>query len=131
MNFFLRISQSFPLLEKLILVNQKRQNNKRLKNSTYENKDLSIIKYPCLVHLDLTKAHKDYHEQFLFDTKTCLPNDVSVYMDYQRMKKVTRNFRRNTTRSNCAKMSYVFFCNRLTFPEHLRDYFPNININIF
>ncbi len=55
------------------------------------------------------QAHKDYHEQFLFDTKTCLPNNVRVSMYYPPVKNVTRNFRRSTTRNNCAKMSYVFF----------------------
>jgi hypothetical protein len=126
--FFLQISQSFPLLEKLTVVNQKRQNNKQ---STYENKDLSIIKYPYLIYLDLMKAEKDYHEQFLFDTKTCLPNGIRVAMDYQGAKKATRNFRRNKTRNNCAKMSYVFFFRNSKFPEHLRDYFPNVNIRYF
>jgi hypothetical protein len=49
-------------------------------------------------------VHKDYYEQFLFDTKIFLPNDVRVRMGYRLMKKVTRNFRRNTTRSHCARI---------------------------
>ncbi|CAF1418615.1 unnamed protein product [Rotaria sordida] len=126
--FFLRIAQSFPLLEKLTVINQQRQNNKRFRKSKNENEDLLIVKYPHLIQLNLSEAHKDYHEQFLFDTKTCLLNDVRIRIDYRLVKKVTRNFRRNTTRSNCAKLSYIVFRNKLKFPEHLKDYFPHAHI---
>jgi len=68
-----------------------------------------MIKYPHLIELRLTKTHKDYHEQFLFDAKMCLPNGVHIYMDYQLMEKVTHYFRRNTTPSHCVKIIYVFF----------------------
>jgi hypothetical protein len=101
-------------------MNRQRQKNK--------NKNLSIINYPRLIELNLTETNKDYHEQFLFDTKTCLPNDVRVRMDYRLVKKVTRNFRRNKTRNNCAKISYVLFSNKSKFPEHLKDYFPHAKI---
>ncbi len=80
------------------------------------------------MRLDLFQAHKDYHEQFLFDTKTCLPNNVRVSMDYLLVKKVTHNFRRNTTRSNCAKMRYVFLGRKSNYPDHLKDYFPHAQI---
>ncbi|CAF3824985.1 unnamed protein product, partial [Rotaria magnacalcarata] len=97
--FFLRIAQSFPLLEKLTVINQQRQNNKQFRKSKNENEYLLIVKYPHLIQLNLREAHKDYHEQFLFDNKTCLPNDVRIRMNYQLVKKVTRNFRRNTARN--------------------------------
>ncbi len=126
--FFFRIAQSFPFLEKLTLINRQRQNNKQFRKSKNENETLSIIKYPYLVALHLYQAHKDYHEQFLCDIKTCLPNNVRVSMDYLLVKKVTRNFRRNTTRTNCAKMSYVFFMRKSKFPDHLADYFPHAQI---
>ncbi|CAF4534218.1 unnamed protein product [Rotaria socialis] len=124
--FFFQIAQSFPFLEKLTLINQKPQNNKQLRKSKNEN--LPIIKYSYLLDLDISEAEKDYHEQFLFDTKTCLPNNVRVSMNYRLVKKVTRNFRRNTTRSNCAKMNFVFFLRKLKFPGHLKDYFPHAQI---
>ncbi|CAF3414717.1 unnamed protein product [Rotaria sp. Silwood2] len=126
--FFLRIAQSFPFMEKLTLINNKRQNNKQFGKSKYRNQDLSIIQYPYLIELDLCKAQKDYYEQFLFDTKTCLPNNICVNMDYRLVKKVTRNFRRNTTRSNCAKMVFIHFRKKSKFPEHLKDYFPHARI---
>jgi hypothetical protein len=124
--FFFQIAQSFPLLEKLSLINRKAQNNKELRKSKNEN--LSMIEYPYLLELDISQAHKDYHEQFLFDTKTCLPKNLSVTMNYQLAKKVTRNFRRITTRSNCAKISFANFLQKSKFPDHLKDYFPNAKI---
>ncbi len=127
-DFFLRIAQSFPSMEILTLSNRKGQNNKRLRQSKNGHQDLSIIKYPHLIELDISDTHKDYHEQFLFDTKMCLPNDLHISIDYRLAKKVTRNFRRNTTRSNYAKMSLVCFCNESKFPDHLKDYFPYAKI---
>ncbi|CAF2641682.1 unnamed protein product [Rotaria sp. Silwood2] len=77
--FFIQISQSFPFLEKLTVVNQKRQHNKSFRISKNFNENLSIIEYPHLNELDLTAAHIDYVKQFLFDTKTCLPNNVFLF----------------------------------------------------
>lgn len=82
-----------------------------------------MIKYLYLRHLDLIEAHQDYHEKFLFDTKTSLPDNLYVAMDYQFARKVTRNFRRNSTRSDCAKISRVSFYRKLPYPEHMKDYF--------
>jgi hypothetical protein len=76
--FFLQIAQSFPLLEKLTL------NNKTKRN---KNQHLSIIKYNHLIELNLSEAHQDYHEQFLFYTKTSLTNNVRVWMNYLSVKK--------------------------------------------
>jgi hypothetical protein len=119
--FFLRIARSFPLVEKLTLINKKKQTQN-------QNQHLSIIKYSHLIELDLSEAYRDYHEQFLFDTKTCLPNNLRVRMNYQSVKKVTRNFRRNTTRYNCMKITHARFYNKFNFPEHFKDYFPNAYI---
>ncbi|CAF4261486.1 unnamed protein product, partial [Rotaria magnacalcarata] len=66
--FFLRIVQSFSMMENLT------------------------------VQLDLILTYKDYHAQFSLDTKTCLKFDVLVSMQHELLKKVTHNFRRNTTR---------------------------------
>jgi hypothetical protein len=140
--FFLRIAQSFPLMEDLTVVN-KQQQIKRFIESKNENQDLTIIKYPHLKRLYLVDTCEDYHEQFLFDTKTCLPFDICVFMDYELVKKVTSDFRRNTTLSNCAKMNYVCLSRKMEFPtysnnfcgrkqllpEHVKDYFPHAKID--
>ncbi|CAF0992612.1 unnamed protein product [Adineta steineri] len=125
-DFFSQISQSFPFLEKLILINQKPQNNKQLRK--LKNQNLSIIQYPYLLELDISRAHKDYYEQFLFDNKTCLPENIFVKMNYQPAKNATRNFRRISSRSNCAKMNFVLFCSKSKFPDHVKDYFPHARI---
>ena len=126
--FFVQIAQSFPFLEKLTLDNRKVQKNKQLRKFKNKNENFSIIQYPYLLKLDIAQTHKDYYEQFLFDTKTCLPNNISIKLNYRLTKKVTRNFRRNTTRSNCAKMRFVGFLDQSTFPDHLKDYFPHADI---
>ena len=140
--FFLRIQKSFPLMEELIVVNEQRQINKQFRKANNENGDSSIIHYPYLQHLDLLNTCIDYHKQFLFDTKMCLPFHVRVYMNYEIVRKVTRNFRRNSTRSNCAKMNHVYlfrkreYCGslhellrpKIQFPEHIKDYFPHAKI---
>ena len=119
--FFLCIAQSFPFVEKVTLINKK----KRIQNS---NQDFSTIEYSHLIELDLSEAHQDYDEQFLFDAKTCLPHNLRVQMNYQSVKKVTRNFRRNSTRYDCTKIIHALFYNKLSFPEHLKEYFPNAYI---
>jgi hypothetical protein len=113
--FFLRIEKSFPLMTHLTVVNRKQQN---------QNQDLSIIKYPHLMYLDLTETHEDYLEQFLLDTKMCLQNNIIIVVDYQLLKKVTHNFTRNAMRNNCAKLRVIFFIRKSESPEHLQDYFP-------
>jgi len=119
--FFLQISQSFPLIEKLKLINQKRQNNQLFPN---ENEDLSIIEYPLLMNLNLVKAHEDYLEQFFVDTKMRLPDRMVLCINYQSLKNVTHNFTRDATRRNCAKIRLIFFSNKSEFPKHLKEYFP-------
>ncbi|CAF3927415.1 unnamed protein product [Rotaria sordida] len=126
--FFLRISQSFPYMEKLTVINRTQQINKQCRKSKNQNQKLSIIKYPNLIELDLHQTHKDYHRQFLFDIITCLPDNVYVCMDYRLTKKVTHNFRRNITRNNCSKIGNVSFYYISKFPEHLKDYFPRARI---
>ena len=101
--FFFRISQSFPFVKELTVVNNKPKKNK-LHN---DNKDCSIIKYPRLTTLILTNAHEDYIEQFLLDTKISLPNNVHLFVEYQSLEKVTHNFKRDATRANCAKVNYM------------------------
>jgi hypothetical protein len=96
-DFFLRIAQSFRVLQKLILINKTSQNNKQCRYSN-NHQNLSIIEYPHLIELDLLPAHEDYLEQFLLDNRTRLPYHVRLFTDYKPMKNVTFNFTRNFTR---------------------------------
>ncbi|CAF3189276.1 unnamed protein product [Rotaria sp. Silwood2] len=117
--FFLKIAQSFPFLNELDLKNYQQQKNKRCSKS----KDLVTVEFPHLTQLSLEKVHDDYVQQFLMNTKTCLSNKVSLHMDYEQLKKVTYNFRRDTTRINCSKITYFYSNDVRRIPKHFKDYF--------
>ncbi|UJR29436.1 hypothetical protein I4U23_010648 [Adineta vaga] len=119
--FFFQISQSFPLMEKLTLINGKAQNDK--------NENLLLIEYPHLFCLDLVEVHEDYLEQFLIDTNTCLPNNVYLMIDYQVLKKATRNFIRQTMRTNCSKRHRLVLFRECEITDDLGQYFPQAKIS--
>ncbi|CAF3795096.1 unnamed protein product [Rotaria sordida] len=124
--FFLRIAQSFPFMQTLSLKNFKPQNNKLCKESQNDNQNFSIINYPYLTNLTLYDAHDDYIEEFLVDTKICLPNNaVHVNIYYEQLKRVTHNFTRDTTRINCAKLNSLHLNGR-RLPKYAKDYFPHV-----
>ncbi len=118
-DFFLRIAESFPFIEKLSVYNCEPQEN--------DNQQCLIIKYPYLTKLDLIKTHENYVEQFLNDTKTCLVNDVYLRVSYNLLQKVTDNFTKDVTRINCSKIIGLVLDSK---PEvgKLKDYFPHAEI---
>ncbi|CAF4015581.1 unnamed protein product, partial [Rotaria magnacalcarata] len=59
--------------------------------------------FSCLLSKDFVNL--DYVKQFIFDTKTCLPNNIRLLVNYRLLEKATRNFTRNTTRNNYAKLN--------------------------
>ncbi|CAF3327609.1 unnamed protein product [Rotaria sp. Silwood2] len=127
--FFFQISQSFPFMKKLTLINEKPKNNKQSRKLDDDNNQhLSIIEYPYLFELDLVDAHDDYIEQFLVDTKTCLPNGVYLSVDYQALNRVTQEFTRNTTRLNCIKLRCLGLNGICEIPKYVKEYFPHTKI---
>jgi hypothetical protein len=123
--FFVRISHAFPLLKNLSVINQTPQKQKLNNN----NEHLSIIEYLHLTKLCLIGTHDDYVDQFLVDTKTCLPKNIMLSIDYDSLKRVTNNFTRDATRVNCCKINYVYIYDELQIPERLTNYFPNAKIS--
>jgi hypothetical protein len=117
--FFLQIAQSFPLIEKLILINHEAQQNAYPQDS--------IITYSHLIELDLTESDETYVEQFLNDSKTCLLNDVYLRVSYNLLQNVTDNFTKDATRINCSKIIGLVLDDK---PEvvKLKDYFPHAEI---
>jgi len=101
--FFIQISQSFPIVKRLSLTNKKPQIENNLEESA-----LTVVKFSCLVVLNFDEAHDHYVEQFLFDTKTFIPNNVLLGIEYNQFKRITHNFTKSKTRNNCAKMGYVY-----------------------
>ncbi|CAF3478875.1 unnamed protein product [Rotaria sp. Silwood1] len=127
--FFFQISQSFPFMKKLTLINEKSQNNKQSRKLDDDNNQhLSIIEYPYLSELDLVEAHDDYIEQFLLDTKTCLPNGIYLTVDYQALNRVTQQFTRNTTQLNCIKLRCLGLNDIFQIPIYVKEYFPYTKI---
>ncbi|CAF1512461.1 unnamed protein product [Rotaria sp. Silwood1] len=126
--FFLRIAQSFPLMEKLKVVNETPQKNKLCSESKHDNRDLSIIKYPHLNDLILYEVHDDYIEQFLADTKMCVSNHVNLSIEYEPLRRVTHNFTRNATRSNCTKLNSLYLNGKRRASKLVKTYFPHTKI---
>ncbi|CAF4421091.1 unnamed protein product, partial [Rotaria sp. Silwood2] len=91
------------------------------------NQDLLIIKYPYLTDLTLDLVNDDYVEQFLLNTRTCLPNTVELLIGYEQLKRVTHNFTRNITRINCTKLSSLCMLAD-EIPKYVKDYFPHTKI---
>ncbi|CAF3459827.1 unnamed protein product [Rotaria sp. Silwood1] len=126
--FFLRIQKSFPFIEELSLVNHKPQNRKQSYVSNSDNQTLSLIEYFFLNKLYISKVHDDYIEQFLFDTKTYLQNNVILSVDYESLQRVTHNFTRDATRTNCAKISKLHTWGQGKCSNSLEEYFPYAKI---
>ncbi len=57
-----------------------------------DNHNLSIVKYCYLTELDIRQVHDDCIEEFLFNMKTYLQNNILLDIDYQSLQRVTHNF---------------------------------------
>ncbi|CAF2725803.1 unnamed protein product [Rotaria sp. Silwood2] len=125
--FFIRIAQSFPLMKDLSVINRTGQQQKANDN----NEHFSIIEYLHLNELNLSDVDDDYVEQFLINTKTCLLNNVRLYVSYQSLKRVTHNFIRHATLFNCTKVCVLRVCGNYEISERLSKYFPHAEIQRF
>ncbi|CAM4987915.1 unnamed protein product [Rotaria socialis] len=126
--FFLRIVQSFPYMQELCMSNLKSQNRKHSYQSSNDNQNLSVIKYFFLSELRIVNVHDDYMEEFLFDTKACLPKNVSLHLNSESLQRVTRYFTRDVTRMNCAKIDMLYLYGERKRSNSLQEYFPNAEI---
>ncbi|CAF2163161.1 unnamed protein product [Rotaria magnacalcarata] len=99
--FFVRITRSFPLLKYLRMYNIKPQ------VSSDRSQSYSMIEYPHLMSLDVVYSNKCYLEQFLNETKACVPCLTELAVSHYDLKIVTNNFTREETRRNCAKVKQL------------------------
>ncbi|UJR29402.1 hypothetical protein I4U23_010614 [Adineta vaga] len=121
--FFAMISTSFPLLRRLKISNNNKQEEQQQK---HEDKS-SIIHFSHLVELEYFRVHVDYVEQFLCESSTRLPCLNKICISYQQLAHVTKDFTRNTTRSNCAQLKYINFCRMaLVHSKDYYCYFPSL-----
>ncbi|CAF1102925.1 unnamed protein product [Adineta steineri] len=103
--FFLRIQKSFPFMEELSLVNRTAQNRKQSNQSNSHNQNSSLIEYTSLCKLSIVGVHDDYVEEFLLDTKTYFQNNLILLVNYECLERVTHDFSRDATRTNCGKIN--------------------------
>ncbi|CAF0928190.1 unnamed protein product [Rotaria sp. Silwood1] len=133
-DFFVRISQAFPLLEELTvfsMVNQKKQPN----NLDVHEQTFSIIEYSHLMKLHLFMSHVDYAKYFLLNTNTRLPRLSTLSIDYENLVNVTEDFTSNAVRANCVNLKNIIFRKQpAMLGKFFFSYFPfvvNINIKSF
>ncbi|CAM4820753.1 unnamed protein product [Rotaria magnacalcarata] len=120
-DFFVKISQAFPLVSQLALLNMWKQQKKLTDEQT-----CSIIEYSHLVQLSLISAHTDYVKQFLFNSKSHLPCLDTLDVKYQDLITVTDNFTTDAARDNCAKLKNIIFdATPFVYSENFYRYFPS------
>jgi hypothetical protein len=108
--FFVRLARCFPLLESLIIVNCKAQSTDSAKSEhDNTNRSFEIVEYLHLTSVEFGRAHIDYVEQMLNESKTRLPCLTELWIDYDQLKTVTNNFRRDATRRNCINVKQLDF----------------------
>jgi hypothetical protein len=90
------------------------------------NEEHLIIKYSHLTELNLSDVHDDYVEQFLDDTKTCLPKNIKFISTYDCLQRVTHNFTREITRINCTKINNLILARPYNMTHQFIMYFPLI-----
>jgi hypothetical protein len=115
-NFFKVISQSFPVLEKLYIHNDKPQIDKQ--------QSTTFIMFPHLILLDLYLAHVNYAEQFLIDKNCHLPRLLNLGIKYESLATVTHNFTNDATRLTCAKVTSLEIDEQVVRPKNFGQYFP-------
>ncbi|CAF1515009.1 unnamed protein product [Rotaria sordida] len=130
--FFIRIAWSFPLLEKLSIMNLKRQSSIAKKLNCDDNQLYSIVKFPYLTSIFFCDVHNDYVEQFLNDTKTHLPCLTKLTIVCNQLQLVTENFTRDRTRLNCINVKQLLNLGEpIVHSEDFYVYFPLLKPSVF
>ncbi|CAF0957244.1 unnamed protein product [Rotaria sordida] len=88
----------------------------------------SLVEYPHLISLDMKEADIYYVEHFLNETKTYLPRLTKLKIDYQELKMVTKNFTRDETRSNCARVKQLNGQGLIVYPKKVYCYFSLLSV---
>lgn len=113
--FFQIISQSFPHLKQLIIVNMEPQQEKQQLRTLIRFSQLRCLRLDC--------AHVDYAEQFL--GQYChLPRLLNLNITYDSLMLVTKNFTNDVTRSTCAQVTDLRIRQPFVAPQNFHQYFP-------
>jgi hypothetical protein len=126
--FFVRVARAFPLLKYLIVNNIRPPFWIFQKPHPHPNDYYSpIVEYPHLISLDLSFVNPYYVDQFLNEKKTNLPRLTKLYVIYEQLESVTKNFTRDETRCNCAKVKHLIAKDAsIVFSEAVYRYFPSL-----
>jgi hypothetical protein len=124
--FFMRISQTFPILKCLVIQNGMVQSWNRNELKSDKNPFNSIVEYFHLISLDLLSAYTDYVVQFLLETRTYLPRLTELKVHYRDLALVTNNFTRDATRRNCSKVKPLIFEQKIYCSNDVYEYFPSL-----
>ena len=103
-SFSLRLSQSFPSLRTLSVINEAAQLEKHNPQQCGAKECAPVIRYPFLRKLHFVGVHDYYVEQFIFATKTFFSAGMLVRIAPDQLKRVTLDFMRDETRINCSKV---------------------------
>lgn len=122
--FFLRIHQSFPLLEELSMKNSKAQQHCQKADQTTS----APITYTSLDCLTLRDVHDDYLEEFLLQTKTIFHRQLTLWTNHESLKRVTNNFTIDQLRMNTKKVIKLFLYGIVEFSVCLEEYFSQAKI---
>jgi len=115
-NFFKVISQDFPFLTQLYIINDEPQKDK-------QQSSIPII-FPHLIFLKFSRCHVDYVEQFLIDKNCYLPRLLNLGIQYELLVTVTHNFTNDATRLTCAKVTSLNITEPFVRSENFDQYFP-------
>lgn len=122
--FFQRISQHFPRLRKLNVINS----TPSLCDTKVASDDIiqsyEIVEYPHLTFLDISRVNIYYVEEFLNETKIRLPCLTKLRIDYEKLRMITKDFIRETTRRNCANVKQLIINTTIVGSKDYYDYFP-------
>lgn len=117
-HLFQIISNDFLFLQQLIIQNMESQKQKQHSST--------LIHFPHLNLLNIVKAHIDYAEQFLIDTKTHLPCLLNLSIKYESFEIVTKNFTNHETYLYCAKLKSLYIDEPFCRSKHFHEYFPSL-----
>jgi hypothetical protein len=115
-DLFKQVSQHFPFLRSLTLINSIAQKNKQHSST--------LITFPHLEHLDISLAYVDYAEQFLFEKNTRLPRLLELHIGYETLTMITNNFTNNLARLNCSQIRRLVINELYVRPKDFHLYFP-------
>jgi len=126
--FFVRVARAFPFLKNLSIWNWRPPFLRSHEFHLLDKDWCSIVEYHHLISLDMKETNTHYVEHFLNETKTHLPRLTKLKVDYQDLKMVTKNFTRDETRRNCAKVKQLNGQRSIVYPKKVYSYFPLLTV---